>query len=88
MAKRVHLTVRVRDQVGNVTVYEADGLVDEPPVIREVILDPPVVASGSATRVTIVAHDPEDLPLSYEVAASEGVVEATDQPNVFVWRAP
>ena len=87
MAKRIHLHVKVRDAMGNVTVYDTAGLVDEPPVIHEVVFDPPMVAAGGSTRLTIRAHDPEDEALTYEVVASEGVIESTDQPNVFIWRA-
>ena len=88
MAKRIHLHIRVRDPIGNVSVYDTAGLVDEPPVIDEVVFDPPMVPSGSHTRLTIRAHDPEEAQLTFEVFASEGTIEATDQPNVFVWRAP
>jgi hypothetical protein len=88
MAKRIHVHIKVRDSMGNVTVYDAAGLVDEPPVIDEVVFDPPMVPSGSLARLTIRAHDPENDTLTYEVVASEGTIERTDQPNVFIWRAP
>jgi len=35
----------------------------------------------------VLARDPENEPLTYEVVASEGTVEPTDVPNVFIWRA-
>lgn len=87
MAKQVQLRVSVRDAAGNLTVIDATGYVNEPPVIENVIIDPPVVLAGKVARVTILARDPENEPLSYEVTASEGTIEPTDQPNVFLWRA-
>ncbi len=86
MAKPVHLRIAVRDQAGNVTVIDATGYVNEPPVIEQVIIDPPMLLPGQTARITILARDPEGEPLTYEVTASEGTIEPTEQPNVFVWR--
>jgi hypothetical protein len=88
MAKAVSFSVTVRDAVGNVSVADARGAIDEPPVIDHVIVDPPVVPSGGVARVTIVARDPENDLLTFEVQASEGTLEETGEPNVFLWRAP
>ncbi len=88
MAKAVTFSVTVRDTVGNVSIADARGAIDEPPVIEHVIIDPPVVPSGGLARVTIVARDPENDELRFEVRASEGTLEATPEPNVFLWRAP
>jgi hypothetical protein len=87
MAKPVQLRISVRDAAGNVTVYEATGYVNEPPIIEQVVMDPPVTRPGGMVRITIIARDPENEPLTYEVIPSEGTIEATDQPNVFIWRA-
>jgi hypothetical protein len=87
MAKSVQLRISVRDAAGNVTVLDAVGYVNEPPVIDQVIIDPPVVLAGNVARITILARDPENEALAFEVAASEGSIEPTEQPNVFVWRA-
>ncbi|MDQ7857180.1 MAG: hypothetical protein QN174_13835 [Armatimonadota bacterium] len=87
MAKPIQIRISVRDGAGNVTVIDATGYVNEPPVIEQVIIDPPMVAVGSAARITVHARDPENEALSYEVVASEGAIERTDQPNVFIWRA-
>jgi hypothetical protein len=87
MAKPIQLRISVRDQAGNVTVIDATGYVNEPPVIDQVIVDPPMVLPGNAARITILARDPEGEALAFEVAASEGTIEPTDQANVFIWRA-
>ncbi len=87
MAKPIQIRISVRDAAGNVSVIDAMGYVNEPPVIDNVIIDPPVVLAGSVARVTVLAHDPENEALTFEVVASEGVIERTDQPNVFLWRA-
>ena len=87
MAKPIQIRISVRDAAGNVSVIDAMGYVNEPPVIDNVIIDPPMVLRGSVARVTVLAHDPEDEALTFEVVASEGVIERTDQPNVFLWRA-
>ena len=88
MAKEVTFSVTVRDAVGNVSVVDARGAVDEPPIIDHVIVDPPMVPSGGLARVTIIARDPENDALTFEVRASEGMMEETSEPNVFLWRAP
>lgn len=87
MAKTVQLRISVRDAAGNVTVMDAVGYVNEPPVIDEVIIDPPMVLAGNVARITILARDPENEPLTFQVSASDGTIEPTDQPNVFIWRA-
>jgi hypothetical protein len=87
MAKSVQIRISVRDAAGNLSVIDATGYVNEPPVIENVVIDPPMVLPGSHARIIVLARDPENEPLSYEVVASEGVIEPTDQPNVFVWRA-
>lgn len=87
MAKSIQLRISVRDAAGNLSVIDATGYVNEPPVIENVIIDPPMVLPGSLARVTVLARDPENEPLTYEVVASEGTVEPTDVPNVFIWRA-
>ncbi len=87
MAKSIQLRISVRDAAGNLTVIDAAGYVNEPPVIENVIIDPPMVLPGSLARITVLARDPENEPLTYEVVASEGTVEPTDVANVFIWRA-
>jgi hypothetical protein len=87
MAKSIQLRISVRDTAGNLTVIDATGYVNEPPVIENVVIDPPMVRPGSLARVTVLARDPENESLTYEVVASEGTIEPTDQPNVFLWRA-
>ena len=87
MARSVQLRISVRDSVGNVSVIDAQGFINEPPVIEQVLIDPPVLRPGHLARITILAKDPEDEPMAFEVHASEGTIERTDQPNVFIWRA-
>ncbi len=86
MPKSVQLRISVRDAAGNVTVIDATGYVNEPPVIDQVLIDPPMVLAGQTARITVLARDPENEQLQYEIVASEGTIEPTDQPNVFVWR--
>jgi hypothetical protein len=57
-------------------------------VIEAVVLDPPIVHPGETATITIHAHDSHGGPLDYEVSASEGTVERTDEPNVFLWHVP
>ncbi|MDR7586093.1 MAG: hypothetical protein QN158_10985 [Armatimonadota bacterium] len=88
MAKVVTFNIMVRDAVGNVSVTGATGAIDEPPIIERVVVDPPVAPSGGEARVTVIARDPENDVLTFEVLASEGTIEPTSEPNVFIWRAP
>lgn len=57
-------------------------------VIDSIVVDPPIVYPGETATITIVAHDGRGGPLNYEVSASEGTIEPTDEPNVFLWHVP
>lgn len=57
-------------------------------VIEAIIVDPPVVFPGETARITIHAKNRDGGPLYYEVSASEGVIEPTDEDNVFLWHVP
>lgn len=57
-------------------------------VIEAIIVDPPVVNPGETATITIHAHDRHGGPLNFEVSASEGTIEPTDEPNVFLWHVP
>jgi hypothetical protein len=60
-----------------------------PPIaIEAVIVDPPVIFPGETARITIHARSADGGPLVYEVSSSAGVIEPTDEPNVFLWHAP
>lgn len=57
-------------------------------VIEAIIVDPPVVFPGETARITIHAKSGDGGPLHYEVSTSEGVIEPTDEDNVFLWHVP
>ncbi len=86
--KTVTFTIVARNPRGDVALATARSFVDEPPIIEAVIVDPPLVRAGGAARLTVIARDPENAVLTFTVAASDGTIEATVDPTVFVWRAP
>ncbi len=88
MARTVTLSIVARNSTGHVAVATARVFINEPPVIESVTIDPPVVRPGGQARVTVTARDPEDDPLTFDLRVSEGVIERTAEPNVFIWRAP
>lgn len=57
-------------------------------VIESIIVDPPVVYPGDTATITIHAHNDNGGPLDFDVSASEGTIEPTDEPNVFLWHVP
>lgn len=57
-------------------------------IIDAIIVDPPIVFPGETALITIYAHSDDGGPLEYEISASEGFIEPTDQANVFLWRLP
>jgi hypothetical protein len=57
-------------------------------IIDAIIVDPPSISPGETARIIIHARSPEGGPLDFEVSASEGVIEPTDEPNVFLWHVP
>jgi len=87
MAKTVTLSIIARSSTGHVALATAK-VINEPPVIESVTVDPPVVRAGGTARVTVVARDPEGDPLTFNLRVSEGRIEPTAEPNVFIWRAP
>ena len=87
MAKPVQMRISVRDAAGNVSIIDATGYINEPPVIERIVIDPPTVAPGQVARITVLAHDPENEEMTFDIAAGSGTIERTDQPNVFIWRA-
>ncbi len=57
-------------------------------IIEAIVVDPPVVFPGDTATITIHARSGDGGPLSYEVSVSEGVIEPTDEANVFLWHVP
>ncbi len=88
MAKTVTLSVIVRSSTGHVALATAKVFANEPPIIESVTIDPPVIRAGGQARVTVIARDPEDDPLTFDLRVSEGMIERTAEPNVFIWHAP
>ena len=88
MAKTVTLSIIARSSTGHVALATAKVFINEPPLIESVTVDPPVVRAGGTARVTVVARDPEGDPLTFNLRVSEGRIEPTAEPNVFIWRAP
>src|SRR3972149_2099163 len=48
----------------------------------------PVIPEYGTARVTIHARSARGWPLGFEVAASAGSIEPTEEPNVFLWHGP
>ncbi len=61
---------------------------EKPITIKEITVDPPLIPDYGTARITIHARSARGWPLEFEVAASEGSVEPTDEPNVFLWHGP
>lgn len=57
-------------------------------IIEAIVVDPPVVFPGDTATITIHARSGDGGPLAYEVSVSEGVIEPTDEANVFLWHVP
>ncbi len=57
-------------------------------IIDAIIVDPPVISPGETARIIIHARSTHGGPLDFEVQVSEGVIEPTDEPNVFLWHVP
>ena len=89
MPRAVVVTVSVRDELGGVSAPRtADILIDEAPVIDQILISPPIVVPGGQATVTILAHDPEGEELSYFASVTEGSIVQGSAPNVFVFTAP
>ena len=61
---------------------------EKPITIKEIEVDPPVIPEYGTARITIHARSARGWPLEFEVAASDGSIEATEEPNVFLWHGP
>ena len=48
----------------------------------------PVIPEYGTARITIHARSARGWPLGFEVAASAGSIEPTEEPNVFLWHGP
>ena len=89
MPRAVVVTVSVRDELGGVSAPRtADILIDEAPVIDQILVSPPIVVPGGQATVTVLAHDPEGEELSYFASVTEGSIVQGSAPNVFVFTAP
>src|SRR3989304_1753388 len=49
---------------------------------------PPLTPESAPPRITFPARGARGWPLEFEVAASDGSIEATEEPNVFLWHGP
>jgi len=86
---RVDVTLVVRDAAGGVSAPKSvEVIVNDPPIIDGVTVDPPTVAPGGQAIITILAHDPEGDALTYEATASAGTITPGPGPNQFTFRAP
>lgn len=61
---------------------------EKPITIKDIEVDPPVIPEYGTARITIHARSARGWPLEFEVAASEGSIEPTEEPNVFLWHGP
>ncbi|KRT77089.1 MAG: hypothetical protein XU14_C0021G0015 [Armatimonadetes bacterium CSP1-3] len=61
---------------------------EKPITIKEIEVDPPVIPEYGTARITIHARSARGWPLEFEIAASEGSIEPTEEPNVFLWHGP
>ena len=86
MPRMVTFRSETRDDVGNVLVQQATGVINEAPVGQGMSVTPAEVAPGGFFDVRILATDPEGRPLIYSLTSSEGVISQPDptaQPNLF-----
>ncbi len=57
-------------------------------VIKGITVDPEVISEGGTATVTIDARSARGWPLEFDLTASEGSIEPTGRPNVFLWHGP
>jgi len=82
MARQIVFTGRVVDALGQAAAINVTAVYDEGPIIDRI----DIVRVGLDLDINIVARDPEGGALTYELAASEGVlVQDAQNPAHFVW---
>lgn len=57
-------------------------------VITGITIDPGVIPEDGTATITIDARSAYGWPLEFELSASEGTIEPTSRPNVFLWHGP
>lgn len=57
-------------------------------LIRGVTVEPEVIPENGTATITIDARSARGWPLEFDLSASEGSIEATNRPNVFLWHGP
>lgn len=66
-----------------------EAMVNEKPIkISAVTVEPLVIRADGTAMITVHAHSDRGWPLEYEVSASEGFIEPTEAPNIFLWHGP
>lgn len=57
-------------------------------LITGITIDPGVIPEHGTATITIDARSAQGWPLEFELSASEGTIEPTSRPNVFLWHGP
>jgi hypothetical protein len=55
-------------------------------LIKGITVDPEVISE--AATITIDARSARGWPLEFDLTASEGSIEPTSRPNLFLWHGP
>ena len=89
MPRAVIVTVSVRDELGGMSAPgTAEILINEAPVIDQILISPPIVVPGGQATIIVLARDPEGGELTYSASVSEGTIVPGSAPNVFLFTAP
>ncbi len=56
--------------------------------INGITVDPEVIPEHGTATITIDARSARGWPLEFDLSASDGSIEPTSRPNVFLWHGP
>ncbi len=57
-------------------------------LVKGVTVEPEVIPEDGTAIITIDARSVRGWPLEFDLSASEGSIEPTSRPNVFLWHGP
>lgn len=74
----------IRERKGGIAIATED----KPITIKGISVEPATIPEAGSATIRIDARSMRGWPLEFEVRASEGTIEPTEEPNVFLWHGP